>query len=218
VRDELLDWGFSPKTVRSIPNGVDTEMFKRRTPVRTDGPVRFLLIGRRHPQKGVDITLQACRQLLDRGYKDRFEVNLYGLDYPEFDYTAMAGGLNVDSHVTFLPYTDAIIPVMEDAACLLLPSRCEGLSNVLLEAMSMELPAIATAIGGTVDVVTDETNGLLIPPESPSALAESMARIIDQRDRAAALGQAARETVTAHFSLEQVAAQYATLYDELSRR
>jgi L-malate glycosyltransferase len=214
VEDELLRWKFSPRRVIRIPNGVDTEFFQRSAPFPPRPPVRFILVGRRTPQKGIDLALRAGKILLERG-STQFELKFYGLDYPEYDYRQMASELGVTQRVEFLPYNESIRDVLHAAHCLILPSRGEGMSNVLLEAMSFELPVIASKVSGTVDIVDDTVNGLLIPTDSPDALADAMATILRDPDLATRLGQNARRRVVNCFSIDSVAQQYSELYTRL---
>ncbi|MEN8261089.1 MAG: glycosyltransferase family 4 protein [Pseudomonadota bacterium] len=217
VEDELLRWGFPAERIVCIPNGVDTGYFQRRYPLPERDPVRFILVARRTPQKGIDVALHAAERLLEQEIGHRFEIRFYGIDYPEHDYQAMAQQLGVMEHVRFLPYTEpeAMLDVYQTCNCLLLPSRGEGLSNVLLEAMAMELPIIATRVSGTVDVVDDGENGILIPPDSSQALADAMSAIILNPDLARSLGRKARQKVIESFSLESVTHQYSALYQQL---
>jgi glycosyltransferase involved in cell wall biosynthesis len=140
---------------------------------------------------------------------------LYGEDYPEHDYRSMARELGVMDSVHFFPFENDILSLYQSADCFVLPSRGEGLSNALLEAMAMELAVIATSVSGTTDVVDDGKDGILIPPDSPEALFAAMVRIIRDREMAGQLGLNARRKVEQHFSLESVARQYSELYGNL---
>jgi glycosyltransferase involved in cell wall biosynthesis len=216
VEQELLQYGFPAGRIVRIANGVDAACFKRAQPFPDSGKTCFIIIGRRHPQKGIDTALQAARLLTDRGLGDRFEIHLYGIDYPEYDYRAQAHELGVAGAVKFFPFEQQILAVYHSANCFLLPSRGEGLSNSLLEAMAMELPAIATRVSGTQEVIDDGENGILIPPDDPGTLAAAMSGIISNRERAAQLGRSARRKVESCFSLESVARRYSELYEQLS--
>lgn len=215
VAEDLRRWGFPHKRIHYIPNGVDTDSFQRIQPFPTHNPVRFILIGRRHPQKGIDLALQAAHLLREQGLSEQFHLSFYGADYPEYDYERMAQQLGVTDNVTFFPFQQTILDIYQAAHCLILPSRGEGLSNSLLEAMAMELPVIATPVSGTIDVVTDGEDGLLIPPEAPEALAKAMATVIQQPALARRLGQQARQKMLRTFSLDSVAQRYSKLYDSL---
>ena len=214
IEKELQEYGFPAEHIYSIPNGVDADEFERRRPFPDRSKVIFLLIGRRTPQKGIDIAFRAIQSLLQKGMVN-IELRLYGLDYPEYDYRKMAQECGVQSVVRFYSHTDNIQDVYHDAHCLLLPSRTEGLSNVLLEAMSLELPVIATRISGTVDVVEHDRSGILIAPEDPEALAAAMMQVIKNPDRACRLGKNARQRIKEKFSLDSVARQYSNLYQDL---
>ena len=217
IEKELQDYGFPAEHIYSIPNGVDTDEFQRRRPFPERSKIVFLLIGRRTPQKGIDIAFRAIQALLQRGI-DNLELRLYGLDYPEHDYRKMAQECGVQSAVRFYSYTESIHDVYHDAHCLLLPSRTEGLSNVLLEAMSLELPVIATRISGTVDVVEHEKSGILIAPEEPEALAASMEQVMMNPEMAFQLGAKARQRIIDKFSLDRVARCYSELYQRLTEQ
>lgn len=215
MEEELLNHGFSKHRIKYIPNGVDTKKFKPDGLKEQPGKIRFVLIGRRTPQKGVDLLLHAVDKLKHLGYESKFEVKLYGLDYPEYNYREMAYDLGVDVCVEFLPFEEDIVTIYKHAHVVLVPSRSEGLSNVLLEAMSMELPVVATSVSGTPDVVVDGIHGLLVPPESSEALAGAMIKLIDNPSTRESLGYNARQRVEASFSLEYVAQQYSDLYKSL---
>jgi glycosyltransferase involved in cell wall biosynthesis len=214
VERELHRYGFPAERVMRIPNGVDSQYFKRQEKrIRIE---RFVLVGRRHPQKGVDTVLLAARRLKEMGLGGRFVVSLFGDDYPEYDYRALASELGVTDVVEFGPFEKDVRRVYESADCLLLPSRGEGLSNALLEAMAMELPVIATAVSGTPDVVEDGRDGLLIPPDAPEALVAAMTALLESPELGNRLGLEARKKVVSRFSLDVVAQRYSDLYQHLS--
>jgi glycosyltransferase involved in cell wall biosynthesis len=217
IEVELLRYGFPKERIARIPNGVDATYFRRTQPFPDGGKMRFVLVGRRHPQKGIDILLQAARRLKDRDLGARFEVNLFGPDYPEHDYRVLAKEMSVADVVRFFPFENDMLSVYHASHSLLLPSRGEGLSNSLLEAMAMELAPIATSVSGNPDVIEDGKCGFLIPPDSPDALADAMSRIISDPDGTRILGKNARSKVVASFSLESVALRYSELYEQLFR-
>ena len=96
-----------------------------------------------------------------------------------------------------------------------LPSRFEGLSLALLEAMAAGRPVVATAVSGTVEVVQDGETGILVPPEDAAALAQGIVRVLENREEARRLGAAARQRVLTHYTISAVARQYEALYEEL---
>jgi len=129
----------------------------------------------------------------------------------------MAEELGVTALVEFLPHQDTIRDVYHTAHSLILPSRSEGMPNVVLESMSFELPVIASRVSGVVDIINDTVDGILIPSEDPQALAHAMKRIIAEPEIATRLGRQARQKVTSEFSLESIADLYSDLYEQLWR-
>jgi len=96
----------------------------------------------------------------------------------------------------------------------LLPSRAEGMSNALLEAMAAGRPVVATAVGGTREVVDAERTGILVPPADPDALARGAVGLLADPARAAAIARAAAQEVEARFGARQTVRRLEQLYTE----
>jgi glycosyltransferase involved in cell wall biosynthesis len=95
-----------------------------------------------------------------------------------------------------------------------LPSKAEGISNTILEAMATGLPVVATRVGGNPELVEEESTGLLVPPSDPAALAGAMARYAEDPALARAHGGSGRERACREFSLDRMVERYLALYDE----
>src|SRR5439155_24942314 len=74
-----------------------------------------------------------------------------------------------------------VAAALDAATVLVLPSRSEGMGRVLVEAFCRGRPAVASRVGGIVDLVRDGENGLLVPPQDPAALAEALVRVLSDR-------------------------------------
>jgi glycosyltransferase involved in cell wall biosynthesis len=98
-----------------------------------------------------------------------------------------------------------------------LPSHQEGFSNALLEAMAARLPAVATAIGGNIDAVSDNETGLLVPVRDPRGLAAAILRLAQAPDLRRSFGEAARRRVEQCFSLQACVDRYERLYRALGQ-
>lgn len=104
---------------------------------------------------------------------------------------------------------------MRGMDCFALPSLAEGISNTILEAMACALPVIASAVGGSPELVLPESTGTLVPAQDDEALAQAMARYITEPDLCAKQGTAARARIEAQFSLDAMVDHYDKVYQSL---
>ena len=102
---------------------------------------------------------------------------------------------------------------MRGLHCFALPSKAEGLSYTLLEAMASGVPAVVTAVGANPDLVVNGRTGEIVPPSDPQALGDALARMAADPERARQMGQACRARVEQEFSQDQMVAAYQRLYD-----
>ena len=102
---------------------------------------------------------------------------------------------------------------MRGLDCFVLPSRAEGVSNTILEAMATRLPIVATRVGGNAELIESGMSGTLVPPADPDALARAI--IAYSHDRAAARrhAKAAYHVALTRFSLATMVATYASIYE-----
>jgi len=100
-----------------------------------------------------------------------------------------------------------------DVFCL--PSRSEGMSNALLEAMACGLPPVATAVGGTPEVIDDGRTGHLVPSEDHHAMAARILSLLDEPERAREMGRLAREAVEQQFSAGSMIQSMVSMYNQL---
>ena len=108
---------------------------------------------------------------------------------------------------------DDVPALMQAMDCFVLPSRAEGISNTLLEAMACGLPTIATDVGGNGELITEGETGWLVPPENPHAMAAAMERISNDSSLRQAMSAAARKRVETNFSLDVMVRNYLQVYD-----
>jgi glycosyltransferase involved in cell wall biosynthesis len=124
---------------------------------------------------------------------------------------------DLDNRVRFLGHREDVLQLMAASDLVVLPSAYEGLPNVVLEAMRLRKPVVATAAPGTSEVVIDGETGLLVPIGNPPLLARAIRDVIRDPAMAARFGEAGRASAETRFRADTMVAQFADLYEELAR-
>jgi glycosyltransferase involved in cell wall biosynthesis len=213
IADELRRAGVSEERIVSIPNGVEVD--ETAAPRRPESDVlRLVYIGRLHPQKGVDVLLEACALAIPR-LEGRLSLRIVGDGPARSPLEDQAKALRLQGVVEFVGEVGDPMPEIDGADVFVLPSRTEGMSNALLEAMSRCRTVVATAVSGSQGLVSDGRSGLLVEPENPAQLADTIERLSRDREECLRLAETACSEIRRHYSLEQVAARYADLYVQL---
>jgi glycosyltransferase involved in cell wall biosynthesis len=139
---------------------------------------------------------------------------LAGVD-PDGKLGRLAGGTPPRHRVVCLPFEPDIRPLYELLELVLLPSRSEGMSQALLEAMALGKPVIASAATSNLEVVTDGIDGRLVAPLDAAAWATAIEQLLSNQQAATALGRAARRTARERFSLSHTVALTIALYQSI---
>ena len=127
--------------------------------------------------------------------------------------------LGLEGCVRYLGEVRDVAEVLGRASMFVLPSKTEGISLTLLEAMSRGLPVIATRVGGTIEVIEEGNSGLMVAAKSPAELAAAMLHVYRDPAQAAEMGRAAHERITADFDVRSMVKKYEACYfDCLHRR
>lgn len=211
---DYLERVASPERVRLVPNFVRLEDFG--TPPdrseRGSGPVEVLYVGWIVEPKGIRELLAAAQALPE------LRFTLVGPVQPDFE-ASLRETLEVERHhVELLPPQprDAVLALYRRADVFVLPTWREGFPNVVLEAMAAALPVVATPVGAIPDAVRDGCEGLLVPPRDAESLTAALRSLANDPERRRSLGRAARARAESTFSLDAVADQLASLYEELA--
>jgi glycosyltransferase involved in cell wall biosynthesis len=167
-------------------------------------PFKVAVVGRLSEQKGQDVAIGALPHT-----KVPVELHLYGEGVEESSLRALASSLGVDHAVVFHGrVTDARI-AYEDTNAVCAPSRWDGLSLAVLEAMSCGLPVVATDIPATSQL---STTILTVPTDDQVALAGALDRLHEDDELRSRLGRESRDLVVEVFSLESQLSRYLDLY------
>jgi len=212
--------GIPAGKIRRIYNGVDTHTFhageSQALPkgFRTPGSLVFGTVGRMHGVKDqlnltrAFIALQQLRPQQARSL--RLVMIGDGPLHAECLSALQQAGLQ---QAAWLPGARNDIPdILRALDVFVLPSQAEGISNTILEAMASGLPVIATRVGGNPELVEEGSTGLLPEPRDPQALAEAMARYVNEPQLIARHGKNGATRVHEHFSLQAMLANYAAVY------
>jgi glycogen(starch) synthase len=193
LRGLLLSDGVEENRLHLIPPGVNPSLFEGpfEDPFEGVGRPRVLFVGRLAPQKGVRALVAAAALIENPSAR----VLLVG-DGPEREALEReAERIGVGDRVRFLGFFahERLPAAMAHADVLVLPSVYEELGTVLLEAMWAGLPIVASRTGGIPDVIEDGSNGLLVEPGDPEALARAIDRVFADRALAYRLSEGAQE-------------------------
>lgn len=178
----------TPVTV--IPNTADLARFTPASRLQRD-PVRVLFVGRLVHNKGPAVFLHAAKLALEQEPELRFV--LAGSGPLESRLRSLSRKLRTEERVDFLGQRADIPELLRSATVLVRPSTMEGMPLTVLEAMASGIPVIATAVGGTPELVEDGVTGYLVRPGDPAAVAMAVLKIARAPDQAASMGRIARQ-------------------------
>jgi glycosyltransferase involved in cell wall biosynthesis len=226
VRDEVLAGSrLPPHRVSVLHNGIDAARLRAnlrgRAEVRAEFGIpreAFLLANTANLEaaKGHRVLLEALRQLLPA--RPDAHLVIAGRDRGAgAELAAAARAAGIADRVVFAGHQPDPCSIVASADLYVQPSLKEGMSIALLEAMAVGTPVVATAAGGTPDVVRDSVDGLLVPPGDAAALLAAMTRMVGDEGLRATLARAARERVEESFSLASLCEGYERAYAELWR-
>ncbi|WP_333691571.1 glycosyltransferase family 4 protein [Chloroflexus sp.] len=178
--------------------------------------ILFGLVGRLTEQKGIPDALEAFALARKRIPNAILLIVGSGYGNKPKTFIERAEQLRISQYVFWLGARPDAIDIIANLDVLVSPSLWEGLPTVILEAMAVGTPVVATDIPGTRELLQHEQTGLLVPPRKPEALAQAMEKLAFDKTLAHGLATAAREQVK-HFTIEPAARQYEHLYLQVLR-
>jgi glycosyltransferase involved in cell wall biosynthesis len=205
-----------------LPNGVDLATWKPDAEVRSafrrvlglQGKFLWFAAGRLDPVKDYGTLLQAMVDVPEAA-----RLVIAGSGPMENELRRLSDELGLEDRVQFLDFEPNVLRWMQAANGFVLASRWEGLPMVVLEAAACGVPAVATDVPGTHEVVVDGTTGLLAAEGNAKALAEAMTRMMEMPgEERRAMGERARQFVQERYSLDAALDAWEALYAELLER
>ena len=211
--------GVAPEKIEVVPNGIDLRQLDARlaavsVPARDDRIV-FGTVGRVERVKGYDVLLAALAQW--PADAPRATTLIAGDGSERRTLEALARRLDLGDRVRFVGWVEEPERFYQLLDAFVLPSRSEGTSISLLEAMAAGRPPIATDVGGNGDVLGDELREWLVRPGDPAALVAKMVAMARSAELRRQLGAAARARILASYDLSRTAERYAEVYYSVAR-
>jgi glycosyltransferase involved in cell wall biosynthesis len=216
ITAELEENRFNPNIIVSMPNGVEVDVFRMATPKPGLAPGRIVLTaGRLAQEKGVDILIRAWPAVVKRVKEAHLIILAEGPEHGKL--VDLACQLGVADHVTFAGNVaeSQVASYLAASQVFVLPSRGEGMSNALLEAMAAGRACLASDIPANSNLIQPGVNGLLFKSEDHDDLAAHLVTLLENEALRVQLGANALQTVIARCSIEAVARQYIQLYSTL---
>lgn len=220
LKEEILSCDIPEERIIRIPNAVHHEKFtalpsEQKNVLRAEAGITsdqtvFLFVGRLEKRKGVDVLLHAWQK------QEVGVLWIVGAGQEEPNLKKLSEDLGL-SRVKFFGTTLNPLTYYQTADVFVFPSLKEGFPNVLLEAMSCGLPCISTEIGGVADILKEDLQGILVPPNDPDRLSGAMIRMASSSGDRLRWSQAAAKTVRDQYDFSVITGLYISLYSGLMR-
>ena len=229
VKSWLVDEGYDESKIVIIRNGVDLDRFdgsrdpenvRQSLGVPPDTPL-VVVVSRLARLKGLEHLIEAAAIVNARNPNARFLI--VGETAPSQrsyldELKRLAILHRIEDRVVFTGLRSDVPALLAAADVAVMPSLNEALSNVLLESMAAGAPTVATRVGGTPEALIDGQTGLLVPPGQSPPLAAAILRLLADRSLAIHLGEAARQFIREHLSVDRMVSATEQLYSELLAR
>jgi L-malate glycosyltransferase len=205
VRQHCIDVDrIDPARVFTVYNGLDLSAWSASSsPSKPHDRFVITTTGNIRRVKGHDIFIKAAASVVKQFPQARFSIAGDVLE-PEYfaELQALMADLHLADHFHFAGGVSNLRDHLAAADIFVLPSRSEGFSNAIVEAMAASLPVVATSVGGNAEAVKDGVTGIIVPPEDPDAIAAAIVRLLSDRHRACAMGLAGKAIAAKEFTLE----------------
>lgn len=214
---ELRSIGYDRRRVLATPNGIRLAAQDPSVVRSTFNGCRLVFLGRLHPAKGLMGLLDALVALRDRGLGAEVALDIYGDGEQREALARRIRENGLSSRVTLQGHREDAADMLTQYDALVLPSRQEGNSNVILEAMAAGLPVVSTWVGGTPMLVGPAGERWLHEPDDVSALTGLLERLISDAAARQELGKAMRQRAEQYFDIRAVARTYVETYRKLAQ-
>ncbi len=221
VERYLLEERMSPRQITCVYDGVDMRQYQPQAQRKATDGATIGIIGQLGERKGHLVLLEAMRELVREN--TRVKLLIVGKEpaHSAERYTerlqAFVRQHHLEQQIEFLGFRRDVPELLAQIDMLALPSLQEPFGKIVIEAMAMERPVVASRVGGVPEIVVDGETGLLVPPRDPAALKHALARLIADAALRERMGKAGRQRVEACFTLERNVQATQAIYSELFR-
>ena len=217
VREAAIERGDAPEDLHTILNGIaepatsqqSRAMTRAQWNVPTDAPL-IVCVARLQGEKDIATLLRAMPDVL-RAAPDAHCL-IAGQGDLQDELEGLRGELGLDARVRLLGFVSDVPALMAAADVFCLPARAEPFGLVLVEAMAARLPVVAAREGGPVEIVEDGVTGSLVPPQDTAALAAALTELVQDPERARAMGELGRLHYKERFTSARMAREIAAFY------
>ncbi|HPP30376.1 MAG TPA: glycosyltransferase [bacterium] len=210
LKEDIISYGIRGN-FEIVPNVVSDHFYYNPEMRNKSEKKKILCVAAMHPKKNYPVLISACKIIYN--IRQDWILDIVGEGEKMEEYKAMVKNLSLDKFIHFHGgKTKAeIAGMMQNSDFFVLPSRFENLPCVLLESLCCGLPVVATKVGGIPEIIS-ETNGILVEPDNPTALADAMLYMMDNADKYD------REKISVEarnkYSYEAIGRQITSIYEE----
>jgi glycosyltransferase involved in cell wall biosynthesis len=216
-----LKAGLQKNKFEIIPFGVDTNFFKPIKVEENKELFNILAVGYLIERKGFEYLIKAVKEVSKTHHN--IKLTIVGSGPLEIQIKNHIKWLELDENIEIISNVSdqQLLEIYNSSDLFVLPSivdsqgNTEGLGVVLLEAMACKLPVIGSDIGGIPDIVHDGVNGILVPQKNILEISRAIIEIIENEELRQSIVENGYEMVKGHFSWEQIAREYITIYNEV---
>ncbi|MBW2063757.1 MAG: glycosyltransferase family 4 protein [Deltaproteobacteria bacterium] len=228
ISQPLIDWAIGEKIytkdkIVKIYSGIDLDRFhpvseeeqRRHRRKLNLGPQDAVIgiVSKLWEGKGHNVLITAFKKISQEVENARLVI--VGEGYLLDELTCQVKDLGLEEFVVFTGFVEDVPGIISTFDVAVLPSFFEGMGRVLLEAMAMEKPVVASRVGGIPDLVDDGKNGFLVNPRDPDALAGSIVKLLKDRALAGSMGKAGLEKICDKYSAKQMVRAIEGVYREI---
>lgn len=224
LRQQLLEyWQLPPEQVAIQPNGLDFDRIEQRSREysvpRKEGQIRILTVGRIDEDKGHIDLLTAMEELVHRRGHHKLQWGILGIGPRMETVRREIVAKKMTDHVELLGAVSNPFPYYAAADLFVLPSRSEGLPNVLLEAMACGLPVISTDCpSGPREILEDGRYGHLVPVRDPVAITQAIEDFLSHREEWRQTALFGQSSVRERFDIRRVVRQLETTLEDAAKK